>query len=94
MSKCRVYPIGSFLGDYLFSSTIDTSSVATVEIYDPNKFDLVPKPEYLDSEIRAVEQEIEQNDRDFEASKKYYEGRKQTLVEKKEKLVAQRGKKR
>jgi hypothetical protein len=65
----------------------------TGNVYDPSTHDLIPKPDYIDSEIRRVDQELESNDRAHESSSKYYEGVKVKLLAEKEKLQSLKKKK-
>lgn len=67
-------------------------SITYGNLYDPEKFDLIPKKEFIDMEIRRVEQELESIDRAIDSAMKYYESRKQRLVEEKEKLLKQKKK--
>ena len=85
-----------YFGDNLINKFFDdaTFTLTSGNIYNPKTHDLIPKPDFLDREIKYIEDEIAQNERNFDSSKKYYEGERKRLEEKKERLVAQRGKKR
>jgi hypothetical protein len=80
--------------DDFFNFSRPTFSFLKGELYDPEQFDLTPKPAYLEAEIKRKEEAIEENERNHEASNKYYESRKRLLIEEKERLINQRGKKK
>lgn len=83
--------LNQFFGEAL-SSSLPAFQVRSV--YDTQKYDLVPKPEFVDAEIKKVDEEIADNERLAKMAEKYYEGVRKNLAEKREKLVSQKGKKR
>ena len=70
------------------------SSWTIGNVYDPERFDLVPKKGYYDEQIKKVEQDIETLERNQQSAISYYENQKRILQEKKEKLERERDNKR
>ena len=66
------------------------STTTTATWYDSNKYDLVPKPGYLDKEIKVLENEMAVLERNQKSTNEYYENRKRALLEEKEKLTRQK----
>ena len=62
--------------------------------YDPDQFDLVPKPSYYEEQIKRSEEEIEALDRQHESEEKYYQNARKRLVEHKEYLLREKEKNR
>jgi hypothetical protein len=62
------------------------------QFVDLDKYDIVPKANYIDQEIRRVDQELETLERQQESTNKYYENRKSVLLEEKEKYKRQKSK--
>ena len=60
------------------------------QFVDTDKFTILPKPEYLEQQIKSKETEIEENERAMQASQRYYETVKQRLLTEKNELISQR----
>jgi len=84
------YEIGKMF-DTIFPVTRYTT---TLRGYDPDLYDLVPKPSYYDEQIKRSNEEIEALDRQHESEEKYYQNARKRLVEHKEHLLREKQQKK
>ncbi len=68
------------------------SITSTEKVYDPQKYDLVPKKEYIDVKIKEIEEEIATMERNKENQIRYYDNRIHSLRMEKERLQNQKKK--
>ena len=92
MDKIRKYRFGDIMNfamddfAHYFSEPITTNYNYKGRWVDEEKFDIVPKRSWYDSQIKGIEEDIATLDRQQESTLKYYENQKKVLQEKKEKL--------
>jgi hypothetical protein len=60
------------------------------QFIDMDKYDVTLKPNYIEQEIKRVDQELETLERERDSSNKYFDGRKAFLMEEKEKYKRQK----
>ncbi len=68
------------------------SITSTEKFYDPQKYDLVPKKEYIDVKIKEIEEEIATLKRNMESVINHYDQKISSLREEKERLQNQKKK--
>ena len=92
MDKIRKYRFGGLVDfamddfAHYFGDPIATSYSYKGRWVDEDKFDIVPKRSWYDSQIKGIEEDMATLDRQRESTQKYYENQKKVLQEKKEKL--------
>jgi hypothetical protein len=92
--KSRFDLVRQFTDDFneILRPWTTTSYTVNGQFFDLEKYDVVLKPNYIDREIRRVEQDIETLERQQQSTTKYYENRKIALLEEKEKYKRQKTK--
>ena len=87
--KRRVTDDMAWVGDML-SRWVSPSYTINGQFVDLEKFDVVPKQNYLDNEIKRVDQELDSLQRQQDMATKYYENKRAILLEEKERYKRQK----